>query len=103
MLLGGIDPNGKKPGEKVELAMRNLIANAFHGRYVPLGRFWYQMETPEYAKQPKIHTDARPVLAIYDQLLAIKHAAELAGLSRAQIEDVFYRNARAAFGIGPIA
>jgi len=93
----------KEDHRRILYGSDNLIANAFHGRYVPLGRFWYQMETPEYAKQPKIHTDARPVLAIYDQLLAIKHAAELAGLSRAQIEDVFYRNARAAFGIGPIA
>jgi hypothetical protein len=29
----------------------------------------------------------------------MKHAAELSGLSRAQIEDVFYHNAARAFGL----
>ena len=92
----------KEDHRRILYGSDNLVANTLHGRYVPLGRFWYQMETPEYAKQPKIHTDARPILGIYDQLLAIKHAAELAGLSRAQIEDVFHNNARTAFGAGPI-
>jgi len=78
----------------------NLIANAFHGRYVPMGRFWYQMGTPAYAYKRYIHTDSRPVLAIYDELLAIKHAAELAGLTRKQVEDVFYNNAARVFGLG---
>lgn len=77
----------------------NLAANAFHGRYVPMGRFWYQFGTPEYAKKRNIHTDARPILAIYDQLLAMKHAAELAGLTRGQVEDIFNNNARAALGL----
>jgi glutamate-1-semialdehyde 2,1-aminomutase len=89
----------KEDHRRIFYGSDNLIANSFHGRYVPLGRFWYQMETPEYAKQANIHTDARPVLAIYDQLLAMKHAAELSGLSRAQIEDVFYHNAARAFGL----
>jgi hypothetical protein len=87
----------KEDHRRIFYGSDNLIANAFHGRYVPLGRFWYQMETPEYAKKRNIHTDARPILAIYDQLLSIKHAAELAGLSRRQIEDVFYHNAHRAF------
>ena len=89
----------KEDHRRILYGSDNLIANAFHGRYVPLGRFWYQMEGPECVNQPKIHTDARPILAIYDQLLAIKHAAELTGLTRAQIEDVFYNNARRVFGV----
>lgn len=87
----------KEDHKRIFYGSDNLIANAFHGKYVTMGRFWYQMETPEYARKPDIHTDARPVLAIYDQLLSIKHAAELAGLSRGQVEDVFYNNARDAF------
>ncbi len=89
----------KEDHRRILYGSDNLVANSFHGRYVPLGRFWYQIETPEYAKRPVIHTDARPILAIYDELLAIKHAAEMAGLSRGQIEDIFNNNARKAFGV----
>lgn len=88
----------KEDHKRILYGSDNLAANAFHGRYVPLGRFWYQMETPEYAKRGNIHTDARPVLAIYDQLLAMKHAAQLAGLSADQVNDIFYYNAGNAFG-----
>lgn len=75
----------------------NLTANAFHGKYVTMGRYWYQMETPDHARQPAIHTDHRPVLSIYEQLLCMKHAAELAELTRAQVDDIFYNNAKVAF------
>lgn len=92
----------KEDHRRIFFGSDNLIANAFHGKYLAMGRFWYQIETPEHAKKPKIHTDARPILAIYDQLLCIKHAAEMAGLSRSQIEDVFNNNAREAFGVKPV-
>ena len=77
----------------------NLGAGSFHGRYVAMGRFWYQFETPKYATQDVIHCDHRPTLAVYDQLLCMKHAAQLAELSDSQIEDIFYNNARSAFGL----
>lgn len=80
----------------------NLTANSFHGQYVAMGRFWYQIEAPEYAKQAQIHCNQRPILAIYQQLLSMKHAAQLAELSRQQIEDVFCNNARQAFGLQPV-
>ena len=74
----------------------NLVANCFHGRYVAMGRFWYQIETPKYATQDVIHCDHRPTLSVYDQLLCMKHAAKLAELSQAQLDDIFYNNAKAA-------
>ena len=89
----------KEDHKRILYGSDNLAANAFHGKYVAMGRFWYQMETPEYAKKANIHTDARPILAIYDQLLAIKHAAQLANLSRDQVEDIFNGNARNVFGL----
>ena len=39
-------------------------------------------------------------LAVYEQLLSMKFAAEIAGLSRDQIEGLFWRNAATALGIG---
>lgn len=89
----------KEDHRRILYGSDNLIANAFHGKYVTMGRFWYQMETPEYAKKANIHTDARPILAIYDQLLAIKHATQLANLSESQVHDIFYHNARNAFSL----
>ncbi len=89
----------KEDHRRILYGSDNLVANAFHGRYVPMGRFWYQMETPEYARKADIHTDARPILAIYDQLLAMKHAAQLANLSQDQVADIFYHNARNVFGL----
>jgi hypothetical protein len=89
----------KEDHRRILFGTDNLIANTFHGKYGTMGRFWYQMEGPEICKKPNIHTDARPILSIYEQLLCIKHAAQMAGLSRGQIEDVFYNNAKAAFGL----
>jgi predicted TIM-barrel fold metal-dependent hydrolase len=77
----------------------NLVANTFHGHYAAMGRFWYQIETPEYAKQENIHCDHRPILSIYEQLLCMKHAAELAELTPSQINDIFYNNAKVALGL----
>ncbi len=89
----------KEDHRRILYGSDNLMANAFHGKYASMGRFWYQMETPEVARKADIHTDARPILAIYDQLLAMKHAAQLAGLSRDQVADIFYHNARNMFGL----
>lgn len=87
----------KENHQRILYGSDNLAANAFHGKYVTMGRFWYQMGTPEYAKKDNIHTDARPILAIYEQLLAMKNAARLANLTQKQIEDIFYNNAKAVF------
>ena len=89
----------KEDHRRILYGSDNLFANAFHGKYVSMGRFWYQMEAPEFAGKKNIHTDARPILAIYDQLLAMKHAAQLANLSLDQVTDIFYRNARDVFGL----
>lgn len=47
------------------------------------------------------HTDARPILCIYEQLLAMKQAADVASLSQEDIEGIFWRNAQMALGIDP--
>lgn len=73
-------------------------ATYFHGQYAAMGRAWQYVDTQRFdLKFP--HCDGRPVLAIYEQLLAMKQAAEIAQWSRDEIEDVFWRNASSAFGI----
>jgi glutamate-1-semialdehyde 2,1-aminomutase len=72
-------------------------ATYFHGKYVAFGRYWYQVEPDETFSFA--HTAARPILSIYEQLLAMKQAAEIAELSSDAIEAVFWRNAHEALGI----
>jgi len=86
----------KEDHRRIMFGTDNLVANAWHGKYVAMGRFWYQMGTPQPTPD---HTDARPVLSVYEQLLCMKHAAEIAELSPSQIEDIFFNNAQAALGL----
>ena len=73
-------------------------ATYFHGQYVALGRAWQYLDTARFNLQFP-HCDGRPVLAIYEQLLSMKHAAEIAGWSQRTIEDVFWRNAAREFHV----
>ncbi|MFQ5732050.1 MAG: amidohydrolase family protein [Planctomycetaceae bacterium] len=70
----------------------------FHGQYVALGRAWQALDVSKRDLRFP-HCDGRPILAIYEQLLAMKQAAEIAGLSPADIEAIFWRNAAETFGI----
>ena len=71
----------------------------FHGQYVALGRAWQGLDISRFELQFP-HCDGRPILAIYEQLLSMKHAAEIAELSADNLLDIFWRNAAEAFGIG---
>ena len=70
----------------------------FHGQYVALGRAWQMLDTAQF-ELGLPHTDSRPILAIYEQLLSMKQAAEIAELSTEDIENIFWRNAADAFKI----
>ena len=73
-------------------------ATYFRGQYVALGRAWQGLDVDRFElKFP--HCDGRPILAIYEQLLSMKQAAEIAELNREDIEAIFWRNAAEAFGI----
>lgn len=75
-----------------------VFAAYFHGCYQALGRSWQHFD----ADQSDLnwpHCDGRPILAVYEQLMSMKFAAEVAGFSRDQIEDIFWRNATTALGI----
>jgi glutamate-1-semialdehyde 2,1-aminomutase len=71
----------------------------FHGHYAALGRAWQHHDADKSALQFP-HCDGRPILSVYEQLLSLKFAAQIAGLSRDQIEGIFRRNAATALGIG---
>ena len=71
----------------------------FHGHYAALGRAWQHYDADRGGlKFP--HCDGRPILAVYEQLMSLKFAAQVAELSRDQIEGIFWRNAATALNIG---
>ncbi len=70
----------------------------FHGQYAAMGRAWQYVDVSRFNLQFP-HCDGRPILAIYEQLLSMKHAAEIAQWSGDDIQDLFWRNAVAAFGV----
>lgn len=70
----------------------------FRGQYAAMGRAWQYVDTDRLdLKFP--HCDGRPILAIYEQLLSMKHAAEIAQWSPDDIQDLFWRNAAEAFDV----
>lgn len=73
-------------------------ATYWHGQYTAFGRAWQAVRTSVLdIKFP--HCDGRPILAIYEQLLSMKHAAEIVGLTTDRIEDIFWRNAAREFNL----
>ena len=75
-----------------------VAAAYFHGQYPALGRAWQHLAADDSGLGFP-HCDGRPILSVYEQLLSMKHAAEIAGLSRQQIEGIFWNNAVTALGI----
>ncbi len=70
----------------------------FHGQYAAMGRAWQYVDASRLNLQFP-HCDGRPILAIYEQLLSMKHAAEIAEWSADDIQNLFWRNAVAAFHV----
>lgn len=75
-----------------------LDATYFRGQYVALGRAWQGLDVARYDLQFP-HCDGRPILAIYEQLLSMKQAAEIAQWRDDDVQNVFWRNAAKAFGV----
>jgi len=84
--------------ERIFYGSDGVDSTFFHGQYVALGRSWQSLDVSKFSLQFP-HCDGRPILAIYEQLLSMKQAAEIAGLSRDDVEAIFWRNAAAAFGV----
>lgn len=73
-------------------------ATYFHGQYAALGRAWQGIDAGRLDLQFP-HCDGRPILAIYEQLLSMKHAAEIAQWSRHDVENLFWRSAAKLFDV----
>ena len=76
-----------------------VSAAFFHGHYAALGRAWQHYDADKGGLQFS-HCDGRPILSVYEQLMSLRFAVEIAELSPDQIEGLFWRNAASALGIG---
>ena len=72
----------------------NICAGGVHGSYVNWGRAW-QFIRPA----PVTHCRPDATLVCYESLSAVKQAADMAGLTTDQIEDIFCGNAEKFFGL----
>ena len=70
----------------------------FHGHYAALGRAWQHSDADQAGLQFP-HCDGRPILSVYEQLMSLKFAVEVAELSKDQVEGLFWGNAANALGI----
>ena len=75
-----------------------VLAAFFHGFYAAMGRSWQHFDA-DASGLKFVHCDGRPILSVYEQLMSLKFAAEMAQLSREQIEGIFWNNATTAFEI----
>ena len=89
----------KENKKRIFFGSDGVDSTFFHGTYLVLGRSWGTYFADKVKPMNYLHCDGRPILAIYEQLLAIKHAAEIVGLSAEDIEDIFWRNAAREFDL----
>ncbi|MBN18890.1 MAG: hypothetical protein CL758_05380 [Chloroflexi bacterium] len=76
-----------------------IDSSSFHGTYGAFGTSWQSIDLDKIDVHFK-HTSNRPVIALYEQLLSIKHAAEIAQLGKTDIDKIFWSNASREFNIG---
>jgi glutamate-1-semialdehyde 2,1-aminomutase len=90
----------KEDRRRILYGSDGVDATYFHGQYVALGRAWQYVDCDNLPlKFP--HCDGRPILAIYEQLLSMKHAAEIAEWTQQDIDNLFWGNAARAFELKP--
>lgn len=88
----------KEDPQRIFWGSDGVDAAFFHGHYAALGRSWQHFDADKADLQFP-HCDGRPILSVYEQLMSLKFAAQIAELSRDQIEGIFWRNAANALGI----
>ena len=72
---------------------------SFHGAYSAFGHAHQQVETDNIEALKFLHTTNRPLICLYEQLIAIKQASTICGLDENQLEDIFWRNAVREFNV----
>ncbi len=80
--------------EKILFGTDNIAAGSARGKYVTFGYGW----DGYWEKDDIEHCDPRCTFVCYEQLRSQRQAYEMAGLTKREIEDIFYRNSLKFFG-----
>ena len=72
---------------------------SFHGAYSAFGHAHQQVETDNIASLKFAHTTNRPLICLYEQLIALKQASIICEIDSEQLEDIFWRNAVREFNV----
>jgi len=77
------------------------IARSFAYRPIQrgIGHAHQQVETDNIPSLTFSHTTNRPLICIYEQLIAMKQASIICELDKNQLEDIFWRNAVREFNV----
>ena len=75
---------------RVMFGSDDVVAGCARGKYITYGRAW-QFHPGQGELE---HCDPTPTLVVYEQLRQERQAAQMLGLTRAEIEDHFAGNAQ---------
>ena len=70
-----------------------VFATFRHGKFFTYAYAWAYVWEKDLDALNLSHCEREPTMIIYEQLRAIRQAAEMAGLSRQEIENIFWGNA----------
>ncbi len=80
--------------EKILFGTDNVAAGSARGKYITFGYGWDGYWQKDYIE----HCDSRCTFVCYEQLRSQRQAAEMADLTKKEIEDIFYLNSMKLFG-----
>ena len=72
---------------------------SFHGAYTAYGHAHQQVETDNIPSLKFAHTTNRPIICLYEQLIAMKQASIICELDKNKLEDIFWKNATKEFKV----
>ena len=85
--------------ERLLFGSDNIVAGCAHSKYITFAKAWAYIPDHVFEQLNLSHCEGEPTLVIYEQLRAMRQAAEMVGFGRAEAEDVFYTNAARLFGL----
>ena len=85
--------------ERLLFGSDNIVAGCAHSKYITFAKAWAYIPDHLFEQFRLSHCEGEPTLVIYEQLRAMRQAAEMVGFGRPEVEDLFYTNAVQLFGI----
>lgn len=85
--------------ERILFGSDNILAGCAHSKYITFAKAWAYLPDQVFEQLKLSHCEGEPTLVIYEQLRAMRQAAEMVGYGPAEIRGIFYSNAARLFEI----